>query len=88
METPSEHSMASGLPLQARLPLDATLTSGNFSHFPMPQLVDHRIQQAEREAKFWKQKGLLAQTQRMQEEHLNIQEKKKVKKVKEKLTKS
>jgi hypothetical protein len=96
VETPSEHSMASRLSLQARLPLDATITSDEFTHFPTLQLVglikastdqlEHRIQQEEREADFWKQEGLLAETQRMQEEHLKIQAEKKVEKVKEKLT--
>jgi deoxyadenosine/deoxycytidine kinase len=82
--------------LQARLPLDATITSDEFTHFPTPQLVglirasteklEQRIQQEEREAEFWKQEGLLAQTRRMQEEHLKIQAEQKVEKVKDKLT--
>jgi hypothetical protein len=96
VETPLDHSMASGLPLQARLPLDSTITSDEFAHFPMSQLVglirastkklEQRIQQEEREDKFWKKEGLLVQTRRTQEEHLKIQEEKKVEKVKDKLT--
>jgi hypothetical protein len=48
--------------------------------------LEQRIQQAEREANFWKQEGLLVQDTMNKEEYSNIQAEHKVEKVKEKLT--
>jgi hypothetical protein len=53
--------------------MDVTPSSGELTQLPTTQLVgiirasteqlEQRIQQAEREAEFWKQEGLLAQEQ-------------------------
>jgi hypothetical protein len=60
VETPSEHSMASGLPLQVRVPREATTSSGDLAQWPSTQLIgmirastdqlEQRLQQAEWEA--------------------------------------
>jgi hypothetical protein len=73
VETPSAQSMASGLPLQVRVPMDVTPSSGELAQLPTTQLVgiirasteqlEQRIQQAEREEELWKQEGLLVQAQ-------------------------
>jgi hypothetical protein len=61
--------MASGILLQSRLPLEATITFGELAHLSKPQLVgliststDHleqQIQQAKKQAKFWRHEGMM-----------------------------
>jgi len=48
--------------------------------------LEQRIHRAERQAEFWKQEGILAQAQQMQDEYSMIQGKQKVEKVKEKIS--
>jgi hypothetical protein len=71
VETPSEHSMTSGLPLQVRAPRDATPSSADLAQWPTMHLVgmirastdqlEQRLQQAERSAEFAREEALLVQ---------------------------
>jgi hypothetical protein len=70
VETPSEHSTTSGLPLQVRSPKDATPSSYDLAQWPTTHLVgmirastdqlEKRLQQAERSTEFAREKVFLA----------------------------
>jgi hypothetical protein len=95
VETPSEHSMTSGLPLQVRAPRDTTPSSADLAQWPTTHLVgmirastdqlEQRLQQAKRSAEFAREEALLAQACRKQEEHAKIQVKHRLERVQERL---
>jgi hypothetical protein len=63
--------MASGLPLQIRVPMDVAPSSSELAQLPTTQSVgiirasteqlEKRIHQDEREEEFWKHEGLIVQ---------------------------
>jgi hypothetical protein len=95
VETHSEHSMASGLPLQTRAPRDTAPSSTDLAQWPVTHLVgmirastdqlEQRLQQAERSAKYAREEALLAQACKTQEAHAKIQVEHRLERVQERL---
>jgi hypothetical protein len=95
VETRSDHSMASGLPLQMRAPTDAAPSSTDLVQWPVPQLfglirasmdqLEKRLQEAERSVEIARKEQFVVQTCRMQEAHDKLQVQRKLEKVQEKL---
>jgi hypothetical protein len=95
VETPSEHSMASGLPLQTRAPRDATPSSTDLAQWPTTHLVgmirastdqlEKRLQQARGLSEFAREEVFLVQACRKQEEHAKIQVEHRLERVQERL---
>jgi hypothetical protein len=95
VETRSDHSMASGLPLQTRAPTDAAPSSIDLMQWPVTQLfglirastdqLEQRLQEAERSAEVARKEEFVAQTCRMQEAHDKIQVQRKLERVQERL---
>jgi hypothetical protein len=95
VETRSDHSMASGLPLQMRAPTEEAPSSTDLVHWPAPQLfglirastdqLEQRLQEAERSTEIARKEQFVAHTYRMQEAHDKLQVQHKLEKVQEKL---
>jgi hypothetical protein len=78
VETPSEHSVASGLPLKTRAPRDTTLSPVDLAQWPTTHLIgmiraltnqlEKRLQQAERSVEVTREEVFLVQASRQQEE--------------------
>jgi hypothetical protein len=95
VETRSDHSMASGLPLQTRAPSDTTPSSTDLVQWPATQLfglirastdqLEKRLQEAERSTEVARKEEFIAQTCRIQEEHDKLQVQRKLEKVQERL---
>jgi hypothetical protein len=95
VETRSDHSMASGLPLQMRAPTEAPPSSTDMVHWPVPQLfglirasmdqLEQRLQEAERSIEIARKEQFVVHTYRMQEAHDKLQVQCKLEKVQEKL---
>jgi hypothetical protein len=72
VETPSEHSMANGIPLHTQVPRDADPSSTDLAQWLATHFVGmirasidqlkQRLQQVERSAEFSREESLLAQT--------------------------
>jgi len=98
VETHSDHSMASGLPLHTRTPIDVAPSSANLMQWPVMQLfglirestyqLNQRLQEAERSFEVARKEEFAAQTCMMQEAHEKIQVQRKLERVQEKLSKS
>jgi len=71
VETPSTQLMASGFPLQVRVPMDAILSSNELTQLPTTHMVgiikpsieqlEQRIHHAERDADLWREEGHIVQ---------------------------
>jgi hypothetical protein len=95
VETRSEHSMASGLPLQTRAPRDTTPSSSDLVQWPTTHLfglirastdqLEKRLQEAKRSTEVARKEEFVTQTCRMQEAHDKLQVQHKLEKVQERL---
>jgi hypothetical protein len=98
VETRSDHSTGSGLPLQWRVPTDAAPSSTDLVQWPVSQLfrlirastdqLEQRLQDAESSAELARKEQLYAQTCRMEEKHDRLLAQRKLEKVREKLAKA
>jgi hypothetical protein len=98
VETRSDHSTGSGLPLQWRVPTDAAPSSTDLVQWPASQLfglirastdqLEKRLQDAESSAELARKEQLYAQTCRMEEKHDRLLAQCKLEKVQEKLAKA
>jgi hypothetical protein len=95
VETRSDHSTASGLPLQTRAPTDAAPSATNLVQWPTSQLfglirastdqLEKRLQDTESSAELARKEQLYAQTCRMEEKRDRLLAQRKLEKVQEKL---
>jgi hypothetical protein len=95
VETHSDHSTGSGLPLQWRVPTDAVVSSTDLVQWPVPHLfglirasmdqLEQRLQEAERSVEIARKEQFMEHTYRMQEAHDKLQVQRKLEKVQEKL---
>jgi hypothetical protein len=98
VETHSEHSTTSGIPLLTRAPRDATLSSANLVQWPTMHLfglirssidqLEKRLQQAERSSKVTREETFLPQASRQEEEEAKVQVEKRLERVQERLVES
>jgi hypothetical protein len=91
VETRSDHSTGSGLPLQWRVPTDVAVSSTDLVQWPVPHLfglirastdqLEKRLQEAERSTEIARKEQFVEHTYRMQEAHDRLQVQCKLEKV-------